>query len=258
MRNVATIAQAFYTAAAAVTGIAKVEFITQFSLDELKQVARTPLLLINPHMMYLAYGRHRQRGTQLLLNAYLVGHNRRGERNQSSALELIGILDGLDTAVNRQTFGLAIQPLEVYRREAVQVAKGLSVVRTIYATVIYTELAVSKFVYLDGNSIAQTIEFNFVSTSFQTEEMADTNDYDRALNGALRSYSRVAKRKYEIRFTLIPASLKNSLLALKTVGSPITYYRDKTAGATMTCYWVNDFNFYEERTRVVDRGHSFA
>ena len=247
MREVATIAQAFFDVAETVTGIAKVEFITEFSLDELKQIARTPLLLISPHMMYLAYGRHRQRGTQLLVNTFLVSHNRRGERADSAALEIMAVLDALDAAVVNNDLGLAIQPFDIYQRKAVEVEKGLSVVRTIYSTVIYGDLATSKFTYLDSSNVLQTIEFNLVSTSFQTEEIRDTNDYDWVLDGTLKAYSRTPKKKYELRFTLIPEALKTQLLAMKQAGGEITFYRDKDADATMTCFWSNDFNFYEER-----------
>ena len=247
MREVATIAQAFFDVAETVAGIAKVEFITEFSLDELKQMARTPLLLISPHMMYLAYGRHRQRGTQLLLNTFLVSHNRRGERADSAALEIMAVLDALDAAVVNNDLGLAIQPFDIYQRKAVEVEKGLSVVRTIYSTVIYDELATSKFTYLSSTNILQDIEFNLVSTSFQIEEIRDTNDYDWALDGTFKGYTRTPKKKYELRFTLIPEALKTQLLAMKQVGGEITFYRDKDADATMTCFWSNDFNFYEER-----------
>jgi hypothetical protein len=41
--------------------------------------------------------------------------------------------------------------------------------------------------------------------------------------------------------------LKDQLLAMKQAGTEITFYRDKTQAATMTCFWSNDFNFYEER-----------
>ena len=119
MREVATIAQAFFDVAETVTGIAKVEFITGFTMNDLKQLARTPLLLISPHMMYLAYGRHRQRGTQLLLNTFLVSHNRRGERADSAALEIMALLDALDAAVVNNDLGLAIQPFDIYQRKAV-------------------------------------------------------------------------------------------------------------------------------------------
>ena len=247
MREVATIAQAFFDVAETVAGIAKVEFITQFSLDELKQVARTPLLLISPHMIYSTYGRHRHRGTQLMLNTFLVSHNRRGERADSAALEIMGVIDDLDAAVVNNDFDLTIQPFDIYRREGVGVEKGLSVVRTIYSTVIYGKTAESKFTYLDNSNILQTIEFDMVSTSFQTEEIRDTNDYDWVLDGSLKAYSRTPKKKYELRFTLIPVSQKEQFLSMKTVGSEITFYRDKNADATMTCFWSNNFNFFEER-----------
>jgi hypothetical protein len=247
MREVTTIAQAFFDVAETVSGIAKVEFITQFSLDELKQIARTPLLLISPHMMYLAYGRHRVRGTQLLLNTFLVSHNRRGERANSAALEIMAALDALDAVVVNNDLSLAIQPFDIYQRKAVEVEKGLSVVRTIYSTVIYGDLAGSKFTYMDSSNVLQTVEFTFVSTSFQTEDIRDTNDYDWVLDGTLRLYRRSPKKKYELRFTLIPEALKTQLLAMKQVGGEISFYRDKAEEATMTCFWSNDFNFYEER-----------
>jgi len=249
MREVATIAQAFFDLSATVAGIAKVEFITGFSLDELKHLARTPLLLISPHTMYPTYGRHRQRGTQLLLNTLLVSHNRRGERADSVAIALMVTLDALDAAVVNNDLGLAIQPFDIYQRKAVEVEKGLSVVRTIYSTVIYDDLAESKFTYLSSTNILQTVEFGLVSTSFQVEEIRDTNDYDWALDGTFKGYVRASKKKYELRFIMIPEALKTQLLAMKQVGGEITFYRDKAEEATMTCFWSNDFNFYEERPR---------
>jgi hypothetical protein len=247
MREVATIAQAFFDLSAIVAGIAKVEFITGFSLDELKHLARTPLLLISPHTMYPTSWRHRQRGTQLLLNTFLVSHNRRGERADNEALEIMGVLDALDAVIVNNDIGLTIQPFDIYQRKAVEVEKGLSVVRTIYFTVIYDELATSKFTYLSSTNILQTIEFNLISTSFQNEEIRDTNDYDWALDGTFKGYVRIPKKKYELRFPLIPGALKTQLLAMKQVGGEITFYRDKDADATMACFWSNDFNFYEER-----------
>ena len=132
------------------SSIAKVEFFTEFTLEDLKRVTRTPLLLISPHMMYLAYARHRQRGTQLLMNTFLISRQQRLERDETAALELMGVLDALDAAVVSNNLDLSIQPFDIYQRKAVQVEKGISVVRTIYSTVIYTDLATSKFTYLDG------------------------------------------------------------------------------------------------------------
>ena len=247
MRNVETIAQAFFDAADAVTSIAKVEFFTEFTLEDLKRVTRTPLLLISPHMMYLAYARHRQRGTQLLVNTFLISRQQRLERNEAAALELMGVLDDLDAVVVSKDFDLHIQPFDIYQRKTVKVEKGISVVRTIYSTVIYSDLATSKFTYLDSHGVLQTVEFQFVSTSFQNEEIRDTNDYDWALDGSYKSYLRAPKKKYDLKFTLIATALKDQLLSMKQAGAEITFYRDKTQAATMTCFWSNDFNFFEER-----------
>jgi hypothetical protein len=248
MRAVATIADAFATAAKKVSSIASVQFITEFTLEDLKRVTRTPLLLISPHMMSLAFARHRQRGTQLLMNTFLVSRQQRLERDDSAALELVGVLDALDAAVLNKDLGLSIQPFDFYQRKAEQVEKGISVVRTIYSTVIYTDLAASKFTYLDGLGQLQTIEFPFISTSFQTEDIRDTNDYNLTLDGTYKSYVRTPKKKYDLRFTLISSTLKDQLLAMKQARTEITFYRDKTQAATMTCFWSNDFNFFEERS----------
>lgn len=247
MRETATIAQAFFDAAEAVTSIAKVEFITAFTLEDLRQIRRTPLLLISPYMMYLAYGRHRQRGTQLMLNTFLISRQQRLERDEAAAIELMEVLDALDAAVVNNAFDLDIQPFDIYRREARGVDKGMSVVRTIYSTVIYSDLAYSKFTYLDENNVLQEVEFTMVSTAFQTEEIRDTNDYDWTLDGGIKSYVRTPKKRYELRFTLIPKALKDQLYSMKQLGGEITYYRDKNADATMICLWSNDFNLLEER-----------
>jgi hypothetical protein len=247
MREVATIAQEFLNQAATVTGIAKVQFVTHFDLDDLKLVTRTPLLLINPHLMYLTYARHRQRGTQLMFNAILMDRNQRGERDSTVALGLMEILDSLDAVIVNNSLGLDIQPFDIYRRETVEVAKGWSVIRTIYSTVIYGDLATSKFMYYDSNENAQIVEFPLISTSFQMEKDADNNDYARVLDGSLRVYNQSAKRRFELRFTLIASALKEQFRALKEAKTEITFYRDKDGEATMTCFWVNDFDFFEDR-----------
>jgi hypothetical protein len=245
MRDVSTIANAFLTAADAVPSIAEVKFFTEFSLEDLERIARTPLLLISPHMMFPAYPRHRQRGTQLLMNTFLVSRQQRLERDSTAALALMDVLDAMDAAIVGNDLSQKIQPFEIYQRKTVEVKKGISVVRTIYSTVIYSDLATSMFTYVSGTT--KTVEFNLTSTSFQKEEIRDTNDYDWALDGTYKSYGRVPKMKYDLRFTLIPTSLKDSLLAMKQANTEITFYRNKTLSATMTCLWSNDFNFYEEQ-----------
>jgi hypothetical protein len=230
-----------------VAEIAKVQFVTHFSQDDLQRVTRTPLLLISPHLMYLSYGRHRQRGTQLLINAVLLHRNQRSERDAAGTLELMGILDALDTLVVSNDFNLDIQPFDIYRREAVMAAENWSVIRTIYQTVIYRELATSKLEYYSESGVLQTVEFPLISTSFQTEKVIDGNDYARVLDGTLKSYNQTAKQKYELRFTLISAALKEQFRSMKEAKTELNYYRDKDGEATMQCFWVNDFDFYEER-----------
>ena len=247
MRIVEIVSQAFFDAAAAVSGIAKVEFISAFAPEDLDRIARTPLLLICPHMIYLTYARHRQRGVQLLMDCYLVTRNQRGERNYAAASGGMALLDALDRVVIDQNFGLQIQPFDAYRREMVKTEKSLSVVRSIYVTVIYSDLAESKFEYVDEAGKTQTVEFTMVSTTFQTEDNRDTNDYGRGLDGTMRSYTRTAKKRFDLKLTLISTTLKEQLRAMKAAKTEITYYRDKTADPTMRCHWTNDFNFFEER-----------
>jgi hypothetical protein len=246
MRKIATIAQAFFKQTETVSGLAKVEFITHFSKDDLRQVTRTPLLLISPHMMNLAYGRHRQRGTQLLIKTLVLSRNQRGAREWNAALDIMKLLDDIDSVIVNNDLGLAIQPFDIYRRETVEVEKGLSVVGSIYSTVIYGSLAGSMFQYLDGTGMIQAIEFEMVPTAFQTEEVLDANDYDRSLDGSMRVYNREAKRRYELRMTSISTALMAQLRAMKEAKTMITYYRDKDTDPTMTCFWTNEFNFFEE------------
>jgi hypothetical protein len=247
MRNVETIAQAFYEKASTVSEIAKVELTTNFTADDLQRVRRTPLLLISPHTMFLTYGRHRQRGNQLLFDTLLISRQQRLERDEQAALEYIGVLDALDSAIINQNFDLAIQPFDVYHRKIEVVEKGISVVRTIYYTVVYDELAYCRFTYLDDEENEIAIDFNLISTSFQEEKIIDNNDYARTINGDMRAYAQPAKSKYSLRFTLISAALKDQLLDMKNDGTEITFYRDKYTSATMTCLWTNDFDFFEER-----------
>lgn len=246
MRQVAQIAQAFYKAVAAGPTLKKVEFIMDFSPEDLKQTGRTPLFLISPHRVYTSASRYRQEGSRLLFDTYLFVNNRRGDRNYNAALEVLTILDDIDARVLHQTFDLAIQPLNIYYRSPGQIENNLSLVRTVYDTLIYDNLSLSKFEYQDNN-ILQIIEFNYVPTFYQLELKRDHNDYDRALDGTLRSYSRRTKLKYEIRFILISSFLKDQLLAMKNADTEISYYRDKTGDKTMTCLWVNDFDFTEEK-----------
>lgn len=227
MGTVTTIAQAFFDRALTIPTLAKVEFMTHFVREDLKHLTRTPLLLISPHMIALTNARQRQRGRNLLLQTMLITRNQRGEHESGAALEIMAVLDDLDEAVVNNDLGLAIQPFDIYRREAVAAEKGLSVVRTIYTTVIYDELSSSKFEYLEGAGMKQTIEFSLISTSSQTEEIKDGNDYDRSLDGSMRAYSRRVKKKFELRLTLVPTALKEQLRVMKATGTELTFYRDK-------------------------------
>jgi hypothetical protein len=247
MREVATIAQEFFSQAETVSGIAKVQFVTHFTQDDLRRVTRTPLLLIIPHLMYLTNARHRQRGTQLMLPTILITRDQRGEREWNAALDIIEILDDLDALIVDNTFYLDIQPFDIHHRDSVEVEKGLSVVRTIYLTVVYRDLATSKFTYYDSVGALQLIEFPMIATSLQTEKATDNNDYARVLDGSMRVYKQPSKFRYELRFTLISNALKEQLRNLKAAKTKLTYYRDKNAAATMDCFWVNDFDFYEEK-----------
>jgi hypothetical protein len=247
MREVATIAQEFMNQVETIPGIAKVQFVTHFDLDDLQRVTRVPLLLVSSHLMYLSYARHRQRGTQLMFITSLLDRNQRGERDATTALGLMTVLDSLDALVVSNNFGLDIQPFDIYRRETVEVEKGWSVIRTIYSTLIYRDLTTSKFEYLDSTGGLQTVEFPMISTSFQTEKEMDNNDYARVLDGTLKSYSQAAKLRYELRFTLISAALKEQFRQMKEAQTELTYYRDKDVGTTIACFWINDFDFYEER-----------
>jgi hypothetical protein len=247
MRETAHIVQAFFQAAAQVPGLAKVEFITHFDPEVWRQANRLPLLLISPHLMYLSHTRHRQVGNQLLLNTLLLSGSRRGDRQYHAALETMELLDAIDRAVLHQTWGLLIQPVELYHRRTRPMAQGLSMIQTIYYTVVYRELAASRFSYYDANNMLQSVEFYHIPTLGQSETIADLNDYERMLDGSLRSYIRPPKKMVELRLVLISTQLKDQLLSMKNLNTEIHYYRDTQTDLSMRCLWVNDFDFTEEK-----------
>ena len=251
MRETARIAQVFFDTVKDAPGLAKTEFITSYTLRDLQHLDRLPLLLVSPYMMKQSYGRQRRQGSQLWLNTFLVTRNRRGERDRGAALGIMELLDILDGLVLNKDLGLNIQPLVMYQREAVDidgsVDQGLSVVRTVYATVVYEDLDFSKFTYRDGIGEIQTVEFTLAAALSETVTIQDTNDYGRALDGTMRTYARKPKKRCELQFILVPESLKVQLSAMKAAQNQITYHRHRDGEVTMTGYWTDDFDFFEER-----------
>ena len=246
MRETATIAQAFYQAAAAVPGLAKVEFITALTGPALAQPARTPLLLISPYALAAGSPRGRQGGRQMLLTTWLLTANRRGERDYATTLELLELLAAIDRAVVQKTWDLPIQPFRVQQRQVKTMDQNLGLIQTTYSTIIYDTLAVSRLVFYDANNIRQTVEFTHTPALLQSELIQDHHAYSRTLDGTLRSYRRAAKKRYDLRLVLIPTALKEQLLNLKNFHTSIDYYRDRDGALTMTCFWTNDFDFTEE------------
>lgn len=252
MEQTAQIAAALYERVAGIPGIAQVEFSSHFARDDLQRLSRTPLLLLSPPMVQAAAGRQRlDGGRQVLLDTYLIDRRRRRAGDSPGFLDVLQILDALDAALVNETLGLALEPITVQRREPLSVAQSgdsfLSVVRTVYRTVIFSRLAQSRFVYTDRNGREAAIDFELVAGLGQMEGIRDDNDYARSLSGELRYYRRQGKKQARVEFHLIPTVLKDKLLDMKQTGASIVYYRDREAGPTMTCGWVNDFDFFEER-----------
>lgn len=252
MEQTAQIAAAVYERLSQIPEIAQVEFCSHCSGGDLQRLTRTPLLLISPYLMQLPSARQRlTSGKQLLLDTCLISRNRRGAGDAPGALELLNILDRMDAALVNQTLGLAMQPIAVWRREPLaRTGNGepsLVVVRTIYSAIIFDRLAQSRFVYTDPGGREEVIDFELAASSGQVEQIQDNNDYARSLAGELRSYHRPAKKQAKVEFILIPTGLKDRLRDMKQAGTAIVYYRDKDAGPTMTCCWVNNFDFVEER-----------
>ncbi|MGQ9919852.1 MAG: hypothetical protein ACUVRZ_00825 [Desulfobacca sp.] len=250
MEQIAQIAAAMYERVSQVPEIAQVEFCHHVATNDLQRLTRTPLLLISPHLMEsvrlrLSSDKH------LLLDTYLISRNRRGAGDAPGVLELLKILDNLDAALVNQTLGLAIQPITVWRREPLALTGGgetsVAVVRTIYRAVLCNRLAQSRFIYTDSSGRQETIDFELVAGSGQGERLEDNNDYARSLAGTLRSYRRPAKRQAKVQFILIPTALKDRLRQMKEAATEIVYFREKEAGVAITCGWVNDFDFVEER-----------
>ena len=94
-----------------------------------------------------------------------------------------------------------------------------------------------------GSQQAYTFPVNF-SWEYQ-EAYQDATDYDRALDGTLRSYSRGLKQNWRLVFRFISAAQKEQFLAIKLAQADLDFHRQADGAKTMTAAWVNDFDFTE-------------
>jgi hypothetical protein len=94
-----------------------------------------------------------------------------------------------------------------------------------------------------GSRQSYTLPVNF---TWDYQELAqDDSDRERALDGAMRSYSRGLKQRWVLKFQYIDAAQKEQLAAIKQAQVEVDFYRDASGTKTFTGVWSSDLNFRE-------------
>jgi hypothetical protein len=95
----------------------------------------------------------------------------------------------------------------------------------------------------EGGRQSYTLPVNF---TWDYQELGtDDSDWERALDGTLRSYSRGLKARWMLRFQYIGTDQKEQLAALKQTQVDIDFYREADGIKTFTGVWTNDLDFRE-------------
>jgi hypothetical protein len=85
-----------------------------------------------------------------------------------------------------------------------------------------------------------------VNFSRDYQELAqDDSDRERAIDGTLRSYSRILKQRWVLKFQYVSRAQKERLAAIKEAQTDIDFFRDAGAAKSFTGLWTNDFDFRE-------------
>ena len=96
---------------------------------------------------------------------------------------------------------------------------------------------------LGENRQSYTLPVNF---SWDYSELGqDETDRERALDGTLRSYARVLKQRWVLKFQYVSTAQKDQLAAIKQAQTDIDFFRDAGGLKTFTGAWTNDLDFRE-------------
>lgn len=106
-------------------------------------------------------------------------------------------------------------------------------------------MANAKLAWTPGGGSPQsyTLPVNF-SRDYQ-ELSQDETDWERALDGTLRSYSRCLKQRWVLKFQYISSAQKDQLTVIKQAQADLDFYRDAGGAKTFTGVWTNDLDFRE-------------
>lgn len=106
-------------------------------------------------------------------------------------------------------------------------------------------MANAKMIWNPDGKSTQYYVFPVNFTWNYWEAHQDEADRQRALDGTLRSYQRASKQYWYLDFKYITPAQKEQFWKIKEAGVDIDFYRDAEGSKTMTCAWVNDFDFTE-------------
>lgn len=94
-----------------------------------------------------------------------------------------------------------------------------------------------------GSPQSYTLPRNF--TWDYQELKQDETDWERALDGTLRSYARGLKQRWILKFQYISTAQKEQLTAIKQAQVDLHFFRDAAGAKTFTGVWTNDLDFRE-------------
>lgn len=106
-------------------------------------------------------------------------------------------------------------------------------------------MANGKLVWTPSGGSQQNYTFPVNFSWGYEENQVEAGDFERALDGTLRSYRRNYKQRWFLGFQYISADQKDQFWEIKQAGVEVDFYRDADGNKTGTFIWVNDFDFAE-------------
>jgi len=100
-----------------------------------------------------------------------------------------------------------------------------------------------EWVASGGERLSYILPVNF--TWDYQELLEDHSDWQRALDGTLRTYAQKLKACWTLKFKYIPTAQKEQLAAVKQAQVEVDFFRDAQGPKTFTAVWSNDLDFRE-------------
>ncbi len=106
-------------------------------------------------------------------------------------------------------------------------------------------MANAKLEWVLSGSDRQTYVLPVNFTWDYQELLQDDTDWQRALDGTLRSYAQRLKARWVLKFHYISTAQKEQLANIKTAQVEIDFFRDADGAKSFTGAWTNDLDFRE-------------